>query len=126
MREKGENHSFIVVLQIRPKFGWMLPMGVMDNHTKYEWEIERWRPGTGVGSARRLFKNLQFNAKIGLLFPKPARKPIQNGQTKGSSGYSTPAGRFYRAKGPSRALYLHNTSPNCAQKASKSPLISAH
>ena len=32
----GKNHSSIVVLWILPKFWWMLPMGVRDNHTKYE------------------------------------------------------------------------------------------
>ena len=32
----GENHSSVMVLRIRPKFWWMLPMGVRDNHTKYE------------------------------------------------------------------------------------------
>ena len=36
MREMGKNHSSIVVFWILPKFCWMLPMGVRDNHTKYE------------------------------------------------------------------------------------------
>ena len=39
-REMGKNHSSIVVLLIRPKFWWMLPMGVRDNHTKYGPETE--------------------------------------------------------------------------------------
>ena len=36
MREMGENHNSVVVLRISPKFWWMLPIGVRDNHTKYE------------------------------------------------------------------------------------------
>ena len=53
-----KNHSSGVVLRIRPKFWWMLPMGVRDNHTKYELETQRWQPGTGVASARPPFQNL--------------------------------------------------------------------
>ena len=64
MREMGKNHSSVVVLRIRPKFRWMLPMGVRDNHTKYEPDTQRWRPGTGVASAGPPFQNLQFRAKI--------------------------------------------------------------
>ena len=36
MGRMGENHSSVVLLRIWPKFWWMLPMGVRDNHTKYE------------------------------------------------------------------------------------------
>ena len=32
----GKNQNSVVVLQIRLKFWWMIPMGVRDNHTKYE------------------------------------------------------------------------------------------
>ena len=58
----------VVVLQIWPKFWWMLPMGVRDNHTKYEPETQRWRPGTSIASARPPFQNQQFRAKISLFF----------------------------------------------------------
>ena len=68
----GKNHSSIVVLWIRPKFWWMLPMGVRDNHTKYEPETQRWLPRTCVASAGPRFQNLQCRAKISLFFcPKP-------------------------------------------------------
>ena len=100
----GGNHISIVVLRIRPKFWWMLPMGVGDNHTKYELETQRWRPGTGVASAGAPFQNLQFRAKINLFLPKTALEPAENGQMKGSSGYSTHAARLPRAEGPSRAF----------------------
>ena len=70
MREMGKNHYSVVVLRMRPKFWWMLPMGVRDNHTKYEPETQPWRPGTGVTSARPPFQNLQFKAKISLFRPK--------------------------------------------------------
>ena len=75
----------------------MLPMGVRDNHTTYEPETQRWRPGTGVAGAGPPFQNLQFRAKIGLFWPKPALEIAE-------SGYFTHAARLPRAKGPSRAL----------------------
>ena len=49
-REMGKNQNSVVVLRIQLKFWWMIPMGVRDNHTKYEQETQRWRPGTGVTS----------------------------------------------------------------------------
>ena len=79
-------------------------MGVRDNHTKYEPETQRWRPGTGVASGGPPFQNLQFRAKIRLFLPKTALEPDENGQMKGNSGYSTHAARYPRAEGPSRAL----------------------
>ena len=80
-------------------------MGVRDNHTKYEPETQRWRPGTGVASAGPPFQNLQFTAKISLFFlPKTAIEPAEIGQMKRNSGYSTHAARLPYAKGPSRAL----------------------
>ena len=61
--QNGQHHSSIVVLEIRPKFWWMLPVGVKDNNTKYELETQRWRPGTGIARARPRFQNLKFVAK---------------------------------------------------------------
>ena len=60
-REMGKNQNSVVVVRIRPKFWWMIPMGVKYNHTKYEQETQRWRPGTGFatrgggGRARSLY-----------------------------------------------------------------------
>ena len=85
----------------------MLPMGVRDNHTKYEPETQQWRPGTGVASTGPLIQNLQFRAKISpppFFLPKTALEPAENGQRKGNSGYSTHAAIFPRGEGPSRAL----------------------
>ena len=100
----GENNSSVVVLRIRLKFLWMLPMGVRDNHTKYELETQRWLPGTGVASAGPPLQKLQFRAKISLFLPKTALEPAENGRMKGNSGYSTHTARLPRAEGPSRAL----------------------
>ena len=122
----GENHISVVVNRIRPKLWWMLPMGVRDNHTKYEPETQRWRPGTGVTSAGPPFQNPQFGAKISLFLPKTALEPAKNGQMKGNSGYSTHAARLPYAEGTSRALELHNLSANRPQKAPKVPRICAH
>ena len=43
-----KNHNSVVVLWIQPRFWWMIPMVVNDNHTKYVEETHRWRLGTGV------------------------------------------------------------------------------
>ena len=54
----GKNRSSVVVLLIRPKFWWMLPMGVRDNHTKYEAKTQgRWSR-TGVTRGGSPFQNL--------------------------------------------------------------------
>ena len=79
-------------------------MGVRDNHTKYEPDAQRWRPGTGVASAGPPFQNLQLSAKISLFLPKTALERAENGQMKGNNGYSTHAPRLPRAQEPSRAL----------------------
>ena len=59
----GKNQNSIVVLQIRVKFWWMIPMGVKYNHTKFEQKTQRWRPGTGFASGGPQFQKLQFRAK---------------------------------------------------------------
>ena len=79
-------------------------MGVRDNHTKYEPETQQWRQGMGVASAGPPFLNQQFRGKISLFWPKTALEPAENGQMKGSSGYSTHAAGLPRAQGPSKAL----------------------
>ena len=76
----GKNQS-VVVLHIRLKFWWMIPMGVRDNHTKFEPETQWWRPGMGVK-----WRNLQFRAKNSHFWAKRALEPIQNGQGKGKGG----------------------------------------
>ena len=74
----GKNQISVVVLRIRVKFWWMIPMGVKYNHTKFEQETQRWRPGTGFASGGPQFQNLQFRAL----------EHIHNGQTKGNGGYT--------------------------------------
>ena len=87
----GKNQSSAVVLQIWPQFWHMLPMDVRDNHTKYELETQRWRLGKGVASAGPPFQNLQFRANIGRSLPKTTLEPVENGQMKQNSGYTTHA-----------------------------------
>ena len=84
----GKNQNSVVVLQIRLKFWWMIPMGVRDNHTKYEPETHWWRPGRGVANGGPQFQKLQFRAKNSHFWAKTALEPIQNGQTKGKGGYT--------------------------------------
>ena len=83
---------------------WFWFGAVRDDHTKYEPETQKWRPGTGVASAGPPFQNLQFRARTSLFLPKTTLEPVENGQMKGNSGYSTHAVRLPRAEGPSRAL----------------------
>ena len=59
----GQNPNSVVVLWIRVKFWWMIPMGVKYNHTKFEQETQRWWPGTGSASGGPPFQKLQFGAK---------------------------------------------------------------
>ena len=76
----GQNQNSVVVLQIRVKFWWMIPMGVKYNHTKFEQKTQRWRPGTGFARGGPQFQKLHFWAEKAL-------EHIQNGQTKGNNGY---------------------------------------
>ena len=87
----GKNQNSVVVLQIRVKFWWMIPMGVKYNHTKFERETRRWRPGTGFASGRPQFHKLQFRAKNSHFWAKKALEHIHNGQTKGNGGYTSRA-----------------------------------
>ena len=84
----AKNQNSIVVLQIRVKFWCMIPMGVKYNHTKFERETQRWRPGTGFASGGPQFQKLQFRAKNSHFWAKKAVEHIQNGQTKGNGGYT--------------------------------------
>ena len=84
----GKNQISVVVLRIRLKFWWMIPMGVRDNHTKYERETQRWRPRTGVASGAPCFQKLQFRAKNSHFLAKKALEPIQNSQKKGKCAYT--------------------------------------
>ena len=87
----AKNQMSVVVLRIRVKFRWMIPMGVKYNHTKFEQETQRWRPGTGFASGGPRFQKLQFRAKNSHFWAKKALEPIQNGQMKGNGGYTAPA-----------------------------------
>ena len=105
MREMKKNNSPVVVLQIQPKFWWMLRMGVRDNHTKYEPQTQQSQPRAAVASTGDPFPNLLFGPNPAFfLFTKAALEVAKNGQNKGYSGYPTRATRLPRAKGPSKAL----------------------
>ena len=84
----AKNQISVVVLHIRVKFRCMIPMGVKYNHTKFESETKRWRPGTAFASGGPQFQKLQFRAKNSRFWAKKALEHIQNGQTKGNGGYN--------------------------------------
>ena len=98
----GKNQNAIVMLRIWLKFWWMIPMGVRDNHTKFEQETKRWRPGTVVAGGRP--QKLEFRAKKSHFWAKTAPEPIQNGQTKGKGGYTLCAAGLSRVNEPFAAL----------------------
>ena len=85
----AKNHNSVVELRIQVKFWCMIPMGVKYNHTKFEQETQRWRPGTGFASGGPRFQKLQFRAKNSHFWAKKALVPIQNGQMKGNGGYTS-------------------------------------
>ena len=96
-------------------------MVVRDNHTKYEPDTQRWWPGWGRPKCRTSISKSVIWAKISLFLPEAALEPTQSSQMKGDSGYSTHATTLPCAKGPFRALYLHNMSANCPQQTPKKP-----
>ena len=87
----GKNQTSVVLLHIQLKFWWMIPMGVRNNHRKYEPETQRWRPLTGFASGGPQFQKLQFRAKNSHFWAKKSLEHIQNGQTKKNGGYTTHA-----------------------------------
>ena len=122
----AKNHNSVVVLQIRVKFWWMIPMGVKYNHTKFEQETQRWRPGTGFASGGPRFQKLQFRAKNSHFWAKKALEPIQNGQTKGNGGYTPRAAWLPRVNEPFAALSLHDMSRKRPKKPAEAPNADNH
>ena len=82
----GKNQNSVVVLQIRVKFWCMIPMGVKYNHTKFEQETQRWRPGTGSASGGPQFQKLQFRAKTAIFRPKKPRNTFKTAKQRERSG----------------------------------------
>ena len=87
----GKNQNSVLVLWIPIEFWWMIPMGVKYNHTKFEQETQRWRPGTGLAGGSSQFQKLQFRAQTSHFWAEKAPERIQNGQTKGTDGCTTRA-----------------------------------
>ena len=100
----GKNQNPVVLLLVSLKLWWMIPMGVRDNHTKFEQETQWWQPGTGFASGGPRFQKLQFRAKNSHFWAKTALEPIQNGQTKGKGGCTLCAASLSRVNEPFAAL----------------------
>ena len=84
----GKNQNSVVVLQIRVKFWWMTPMGVKYEHTKFELQTQRWRPGAGFASGGPQFQKLHLRAKNSRFWAKKTLEHIQDEQTKEKVGYT--------------------------------------
>ena len=82
----GKNQNSVVVLQIRVKFWWMIPMGVKNNHSKFEQETQRWRSGTGLASGGPQFKKLQFGAKNNHFWAKKALEQLKTAKQRETVG----------------------------------------
>ena len=66
----GKDQTSVVVLQMRLKFWCMIPMGVKYNHTKFEQETQRWRPGTAIFGPKKpwnTFKTAKRRETVGTL-----------------------------------------------------------
>ena len=72
----GKSQISVVVFWIWLKFWCMIPIGVKYNHTNFERETRRWRPGTGFASGRPQFQKLQFRAKKSHFWAKNALEHI--------------------------------------------------
>ena len=75
-REMGGNQKFVMVLRIRLKFWWMIPMHVKYNHTEFGQETQPWRPGTGCASGGPRFQNLSKMAREFLFLAFTGAYPV--------------------------------------------------
>ena len=60
----GNTAISITIVRIRPKFWWMVAMGVRDNHTKFEQETQQWLPGTSGSRLQNLSRMAKKKAYI--------------------------------------------------------------
>ena len=124
----GKNQNSVVVLRIRLKFWWMIPMGVKYNHTKFEQETQRWRPGTGFASGGPRFQNLSKMAKKNAFFwhlRVPIRS-LERGMGReadihmmNNHLWSLSSGFYTQVVHPTTSLWVQNT----AKSALKSTLF---
>ena len=117
-REMGKNQNSVVVLRIRLKFWWMIPMGVRDNHTKYEPKTQRWRPGTGVASGGPQFQKLQFRAKNSHFLGQNSPRTHSKRPNKGKVWVHSMCGLTFPCQ---RALCGPLTPPYVPETAQKGP-----
>ena len=96
----GQNQNSVVVLWIPVKFWWMIPMGVKYNHTKFEQETQRWRPGTGFASGRPQFQKLQFRAQNSHFWAKCRQPQTKNRPYLGLHGSKRDSEGTYTTRNP--------------------------
>ena len=107
-----------MVLRIRLKLWWMIPMGVRDNQTKYELETQRWRPGTGFASGGPRFQKLQFRAKKKPFFGQNSPRTHSKRPNKGKVWVHSMCGLTFLCQ---RALCGPLTPPYVPETAQKGP-----
>ena len=114
----GKNQKSVVVLRIRVKFWWMISMGVKYNHTEFEQETQRWRPGTGFTSGGPKFQNLSKMARKCLFLH--LRVPIRsfergigretNIHMMNNHLWSLSSGFYTQVVRPTTSLWVQNTA----------------
>ena len=93
-------------------------MGVRDNHTKYEPETQRWRPGTGVASGGPQFQKLQFRAKNSHFLGQNSPRTHSKRPNKGKVWVHSMCGLTFPCQ---RALCGPLTPPSVPETAQKGP-----
>ena len=114
----GKNQNSVVVPRIRLKFWWMIPMGVRDNHTKYERETQRWRPGTAIASGGPQFQKLQFRAKNSHFLDQNSPRTHSKRPNKGKGWVHSTCALTFPCQ---RALCCPLTPPYVPETAQKGP-----
>ena len=120
----GKNQNSVVVLRIRLKFWWMIPMGVKYNHTAFEQETQWLRPGKGFASGGPSFQNLSKMARKCLFFWH-LRVPIRS--LERCIGKETDIHMMNTQKvRPTTSLWVQNTAKSALKSTLFAYLFKSH
>ena len=101
-------------------------MGVKYNHTKFEQETQRWRPGTGFASGGPQFQKLQFRAKNSHFWAKKGPEHIQKAKRREMVGTLYVRLHFpvsMSSLGPSNSMICPRNGP---QRPPEAPNADSH
>ena len=115
-----------MVLQIWLKFWWMIPMGVMYNHTKFEPKTQRWWPGTEFASGGPQFQKLRLGPKTAIFGPKKpwnTFKTAKQRETVGTLHVRLDFPVLTSSLRPSNSMICHGNGP---KRPSEAPNANSH